>query len=44
MRDDRLYLVHIGECIARIEQYTQEGKQAFFDDLKTQDATLYAFQ
>ncbi len=22
MKDDRLYLIHIGECISQIEQYT----------------------
>jgi uncharacterized protein with HEPN domain len=39
-RDDRLYLVHIQECIARIELYTAEGKAAFLADTKTQDAVL----
>ena len=39
-RDDRLYLIHIQECIARIEIYTAEGKPAFFSDTKTQDAVL----
>ncbi|OPY56236.1 MAG: hypothetical protein A4E51_00544 [Methanosaeta sp. PtaU1.Bin055] len=29
MKDDRLYLVHILECIDRIERYTAEGKKAF---------------
>ena len=38
--DDRLYLVHIQECIGRIELYTAEGKTAFFFDTKTQDAVL----
>jgi len=38
--DDRLYLVHIQECIARIEEYTAEGKRVFFSDTKTQDAVL----
>jgi len=38
--DDRLYLVHIQECIARIELYTAEGKAAFLADTKTQDAVL----
>jgi uncharacterized protein with HEPN domain len=39
-RDDRLYLVHIQECIARIELYTAEGKVAFMADTRTQDAVL----
>lgn len=40
MKDDRLYLLYIRECIARIEAYTAEGSDAFFDDIKTQDAVL----
>ena len=32
MKHDRLYLVHISECIARIEQYTQGGEAEFFRD------------
>jgi len=39
-RDDQLYLIHIQECIARIELYTAEGKVAFLADTKTQDAVL----
>jgi uncharacterized protein with HEPN domain len=40
VKDDRLYLVHIGECVERIERYTAEGQEAFFADPKTQDAVL----
>jgi uncharacterized protein with HEPN domain len=40
MRDDRLYLIHISECIQRIEQYTADGEDAFLADIKTQDAVL----
>ena len=40
MKDDRLYLVHIDECVGRIQAYTAEGKEAFFADIKTQDAVL----
>lgn len=40
MKDDRLYLVYISECIDRIDTYTAEGKAAFLDDSKTQDAVL----
>jgi uncharacterized protein with HEPN domain len=39
-RDDRLYLIHINECLQRIEQYTSAGRDAFFADTKTQDAVL----
>ena len=44
MKDDRLYLIHIRECIERIEQYTVDGKDAFFADIKTQDAVLRVLQ
>jgi len=40
MKDDRLYLIYIDECIKRIETYTIDGKSAFLDDSKTQDAVL----
>lgn len=40
MKDDRLYLIHIRECIARIERYTQDGKDQFLADTRTQDAVL----
>ena len=40
MKDDRLYLIHIQEAIERIEEYTQEGKEYFLEDRKTQDAVL----
>jgi uncharacterized protein with HEPN domain len=39
-KDDRLYLVVITECIARIEQYTTGGKDVFLRDTMTQDAVL----
>src|SRR5260370_18050539 len=44
MKDDRLYLIHILECISRIQQYTVEGKQSFLNDPKTQDAVLRNLQ
>jgi uncharacterized protein with HEPN domain len=44
VKDDRLYLIHITECIARIEEYTAEGKDAFFADRKTQDAVVRNLQ
>lgn len=44
MKDDNLYIIHIGECISRIENYTKEGKDAFFSDQKTQDAVLRNLQ
>jgi uncharacterized protein with HEPN domain len=44
VKDERLYLIHIRECIARIERYTAEGREAFLADTKTQDAVLRNFQ
>jgi uncharacterized protein with HEPN domain len=44
VKDDRLYVIHILECIERIEQYTSGGKDAFLADLKTQDAVLRVLQ
>jgi uncharacterized protein with HEPN domain len=40
MKSDKLYLAHILECIEKIEQFTSDGKQEFFEDVKTQDAVL----
>jgi uncharacterized protein with HEPN domain len=40
VKDDALYLIHIGECIARIEGYTREGERSFLEDTKTQDAVV----
>ena len=33
MRDNRIYLIYIRDCLAKIKNYTNEGKQAFFEDL-----------
>jgi len=44
MRDDRLYLIHIRECIERIQEYTVTGKAEFLADTKTQDAVLRNLQ
>ncbi|GJD16769.1 protein of unknown function DUF86 [Rivularia sp. IAM M-261] len=40
MKEGRVYLIHIRDCINRINQYTLEGKEVFFNDIKTQDAVL----
>jgi uncharacterized protein with HEPN domain len=42
--DDRLYLIHISECIARIERYCVGGRAAFLSDEKTQDAVIRNLQ
>ncbi len=40
MKKNTLYLVHIQECIVRIEQYIVGGKNDFLASIKTQDAVL----
>jgi uncharacterized protein with HEPN domain len=40
VKDDRLYLVHILECIERIEQYTESGYSSFRKTKMIQDAVL----
>lgn len=44
MKDDRLYLIHIGECIDRIEQYTAGGEAEFKNSTLIQDAVLRNLQ
>ena len=40
MKDSRLYLIHIQDCIQRVETYTTDGKADFLEDVKTQDAVI----
>jgi uncharacterized protein with HEPN domain len=42
--DDRLYLTHIAECIARIEEYTAPGRDHFMDSHQVQDAVMRNFE
>lgn len=44
MKDDRLYLIHIWECIQRIEFYTGEDKAAFLASTMMQDAIIRNFE
>lgn len=39
-RDPEVFLRHILLCVERINTYTTEGRQAFFNDPKTQDAVI----
>ncbi|MBI4028202.1 MAG: DUF86 domain-containing protein [Verrucomicrobia bacterium] len=39
-KDDRLYVVHIDECLGWIAQFARDGKDVFLHDRKTQDAIL----
>ena len=44
MKDPRVYLAHILECIRRIESYATKGKNAFFGDTLIQDAIIRNFE
>ena len=44
MKDDAVYVQHILECIARIEQYTREGQAAFLASTLIQDGVIRNLQ
>jgi uncharacterized protein with HEPN domain len=45
MKDDKLYLIHISECIERIESYMQEtDKETFLKTPLIQDAVIRNLQ
>jgi uncharacterized protein with HEPN domain len=44
MKDDRLYLIHITESIARIEEYVRGGREEFFSSPIIQDAVIRNLQ
>lgn len=44
MKDDRLYLIHIWECIQRIESYAEDDKEAFLASTMIQDAIIRNFE
>ena len=45
MKDDRLYLIHISECIERVEKYIGEGREkVFMDSGLIQDAVIRNLQ
>ena len=45
MKDDKLYLIHIHECIERVEGYVQSGgREAFMASTLIQDAVLRNLQ
>ena len=35
MNDDRLYLIHIAECIQHIDAYTRPGREVFLRGVNT---------
>ncbi len=44
MKDSRVYLAHILDCLGKLERYTASGKDAFFGDDMTQDAVIRNFE
>jgi uncharacterized protein with HEPN domain len=40
MKDERLYLSNIKECIERIEEYTSSGRDTFMQTTMIQDAVI----
>jgi len=44
MKDDRVYLLHIRECLSRIMQYTLTGRSIFIADTMVQDAVIRNLQ
>ena len=43
-RDDKIYLVHILECISRVEKEAAQGAESFFSDYRIQDIVLRNLQ
>lgn len=41
---DKLYLIHILECIRRVEEYVHHGREAFLGTTLIQDAVLRNLQ
>ncbi len=44
MKDEKLYLIHILECVGRIEDYTRRGRDAFMESTMAQDAVIRNFE
>ncbi len=44
MKDDRLYLIHIRECVDRIDKYVADGRNVFLSSTLVQDAVLRNLQ
>ena len=40
MKDERVYLLHALEAIDAVLSYTEDGREGFFADRKTQDAVI----
>lgn len=44
MKDDRVYLRHIIECLDAVRAYVAQGRDGLFSERKTQKATLRELQ
>jgi uncharacterized protein with HEPN domain len=44
LKNDRLYLQHVLECIRRVQRYTADGKERFVADTMIQDAVIRNLQ
>jgi uncharacterized protein with HEPN domain len=44
MKDERLYLIHVRDCMARITEYVKGGKKEFMKSTLIQDAVLRNLQ
>jgi uncharacterized protein with HEPN domain len=44
IRDEKLYLVHILECIANIEEDTPDGRDSFFGSRTVRDSVMRNLQ
>ncbi len=44
MKDDRFYLIHVAECISKVEEYVASGHDSFMDTPMIQDAVLRNLQ
>ena len=44
MRDDRFYLLHVAECISKVEEYVAGGQDSFMETTLIQDAVLRNLQ
>lgn len=44
MKDDALYLIHIMECVEKIESYSSMGKDVFIQSQMAQDASIRNFE
>jgi uncharacterized protein with HEPN domain len=40
VKENRPYLQHINDALTAIREYTNEGREGFFNDRKTQDAVI----